>query len=525
MKNMSAKTQHGELDPVDAATLAEAGADELSFEQLLALHDVPKPIGYGTVVTGTILPYQHGSHYFVDIGQKADAVLAKDDAAELQPGDVAEFVVVSDPEDHDGSVTLSYSRLKKEKAVKAAWETLARLVETGDIATAIIGDPEFKDDDRGGRRICGFNATINGIDAFIPASQIDTVLPPAQLKGKELPVKVLNAEQKRRRSNVVLSHKEASRVLLPGKLATIEAGTSLTGTVSLIMLQSKSARTDGAARQEIGALVEIEPGVTGFVHKSEFANDRRIKPSDLVKVGDTVEVVVSNVDLGQNRLSLSFKAHEANKDAVASVESAQADKAKSALREKLGTLSPGQAVSGKVKIIIFETDYQGPADEKRELGAIVKLDNGVEAFLHRNECSDSRLVNPSHLFKVDDVIECEVKFVDLDKGRVQLSYKRVAANQDAITAKQKELQQQFKASLKIGDKREGTVSRQPEQFGVFVRLGGGIEGLIHVSTLEPNASLQDAALKQFRPGKTVTVEIIKIDEHNGFTRIGLSLVK
>lgn len=525
MKNMSNKTIVAALDQVDAGINTEVDAAALSFAELIERHGVPARIGYGSVVEGTILPFSSGGYHFVDIGQKADAMLPKDDAPHLQPGDTAEFMVVSDPENEDGSVTLSYSRLEKEKKVKQLWENLTRLVETGDITHAVIGDPVTKDDN-GRVRICGYTAKVEDVNAFIPASELGTNLSADELKGKTMPVKVLKAEQKRRFSNVVLSTKQAALALLPETLSTIEVGSTHTGVVSLIVLASKSNRSEGAARPEIGALVELTGlGVVGFVHKSEFANDRRVKPSDLVKAGDTVEVVVTNVDLEAQRLSLSFKGHTANAEAVAAAESAIADKAQASQREKLSSLSQGMAVSGRVKVILFERDYHGVNGERREMGTIVVLDNGVEAFLHRNECSDSRLVNPSHLFAVGDTIETEVKFVDLEQLRVQLSYKRVAANQPAIQAKQKELQSAFLASLKVGDRRTGTVSRPPEQFGVFVRLGGGIEGLVHVSNIEPDREKQDAALKQYRPGKSVEVEIVKIDVDNGFTRIGLSLVK
>lgn len=523
MKNMS---NHSSLVAGMTGTSIEtevSSGAELSFAELMARCEVPRPLSVGEVVRGTILPFANGSDFFVNCGQKADAVLPAREAGDLKHGDEAEFKVVNILGDEEGTVILSYTRLVREKAMEAAWETIIRLSETGDVTDAVIGDQVTKEE--GGKvRVCGYEAKVHGIDAFIPASALASALSAAELKGKTVRVKVIKAERKRRFSNVVLSQKDAIEASLTEALASLTPGTVVSGVVSRIILQSKNARNEGEPRKEIGALVEFDLGVAGMVHKSEFADDPRVKPSDVVKVGDRVDVLIVSVDRESKRISLSFKGVESNKDAVAAAVQRCVDATKAQLTESFSKLEPGQIVSGRVKRIFLEREPHNDGGERREQGAIVVLPGGVEAFLHRNECSDSRLLMPSHLFKEGDVITAQIRFVDVANLKVQLSYKRVPANAEAIEAKAKELQRDFLASLKLGDRRRAVVTRT-ESYGVFCRIVGGIEGLMHIDTIEPNLSEQDSAIKRYRQGQSVEVEIIKIDVQNGYTRIGLAPAK
>lgn len=130
MKNMNDKTAPVSVLANDTNNTVESSAS--SFEQLLAMYDVPRPIALGSVVKGTILPYGDNGHFYVSIGQKSDALLPKKDAGELQPGDEAEFLVVSD-DDSDECVTLSFTRLQHAREVEGAWSALKQLEASGDV--------------------------------------------------------------------------------------------------------------------------------------------------------------------------------------------------------------------------------------------------------------------------------------------------------------------------------------------------------------------------------------------------------
>ncbi len=217
---------------------------------------------------GTILPYGDNGHFYVGIGQKSDALLPKKDAGELQPGDEAEFLVVSDG-DSDECVTLSFTRLQHAREVESAWSSLKQLEASGDVTdVVIIGVEKRKDDDR----ISGLKASFRGLlKGFIPLSLVQSNQPAGELVGSTVSVKVLKAEDKGRFSNILFSNKGASEALVASAIASLEVGTIVTGTVTKIMLEKKDARNEAGPRRETGVLVEFLPGVSGFVHKSNIS--------------------------------------------------------------------------------------------------------------------------------------------------------------------------------------------------------------------------------------------------------------
>lgn len=512
MKNMNDTTAPVSVLANGTNSTVESSASQpLSFEALLAAYDVPRQVAYGQVVKGTILPYGDNAHFYVSIGQKVDALLPKKDAGTLQPGDEAEFVVVSE-DDSDESITISHTRLLHAREIEAAWAALKQLEASGDITeVTVIGIEKRKDDDR----VSGLKANFRGLKGFIPLSLVASGGLASELVGEKLSVKVLKAEDKGRFSNILFSNKAANESLAAAAIATLEVGTVVTGKVTKIMLEAKNGRAEGAPRREIGALVEIQPGLSGLVHKSNISDSRGVNPSDVLKVGQTVQVKIITVDPANGRVSLSYKDVDANREAIAAQQA-------EAIRSQLGAITVGEKSKGRVKKIIFERE-SNPGVEKREQGAIVILPNGTEAFLHRNECSDSRLVTLSHLMKVGDEILVVVKQVDLDSGRVQLSYKKADENRDRIQAAAKEQQTAFRAALKVGDNRRGTVARTVA-FGAFIRLGGGVEALLHISDITSDRSRQDAELAAYTPGKAVDVTVSKTEEDKaGHTKVWVTL--
>jgi len=511
MKNMNGTTTNVSALVSGTNSNVDSSANQpLSFEALLAAYDMPRALAYGQVVKGQILDYGDNAHFFVSIGQKSDALLPKKEAGELKPGDEAEFLVVSDG-DSDESVTLSFTRLQHQREVDGAWAALLQLVASGDITqVTVTGVEKRKDDDR----ISGVKASFRGLlKGFIPLSLVQGSL--ESLIGSTIPVKVLKAEDKGRFSNILFSNKAANEALVGSAIAGLEEGAVVTGTVTKIMLEKKDARNEGAQRRETGVLVEFQPGVSGFVHKSNISDARGVKPSEVLKVGQVVQVKIISIDTEAQRISLSYKDVEANRQAIAEQQA-------EAIRGQLGALTVGEKLSGRVKRVLLERD-SSPASERRELGAIVVLPNGTEAFLHRNECSDSRLVNISHLMKVGDEILVEVKYVDLEAGRVQLSYKKVAENEERVQAVSEELKSSFRSTLKVGEQYRGSVARIVP-FGAFIRIGGGIEALLHISDLTSDRSRQEAELAALRAGTQLDVVISKTEEDGkGHTKVWVTL--
>jgi small subunit ribosomal protein S1 len=511
MKNMNDQLSNVSALVSGTNSNVDSSANQpLSFEALLAAYDVPRPVAYGQVVKGTILPVGDNAHFYVTIGQKSDALLPKKEAGELKAGDEAEFLVVSDG-DSDECVTLSFTRLQHQREVQGAWAALLQLVASGDITeVTVTGVEKRKDDDR----ISGVKASFRGLlKGFIPLSLVQGSVD--SLIGTTIPVKVLKAEDKGRFSNILFSNKGANEALVGNAIADLEEGTVVTGTVTKIMLEKKDARNEGSPRRETGLLVEFQPGVSGFVHKSNISDSRSVKPSEVLKVGQVVQVKIVSIDTETQRISLSYKDVEANREAIAAQQA-------EAIRGQLGALSVGEKLSGRVKRVLFERDTN-PSAEKRELGAIVVLPNGTEAFLHRNECSDSRLVSISHLMKVGDEILVEVKYVDLEAGRVQLSYKKVAENKERVQAVADEQKSSFRSGLKVGDHRNGTVARIVP-FGAFIRIGGGVEALLHVSDITSDRSRQEAELAALKNGTPLDVVISKTEEDaKGHTKVWVTL--
>jgi len=510
MKNMNGTTSNVSALVSGTNSNVDSSANQpLSFEALLAAYDVPRAVAYGQVVEGTILPYGDNAHFYVSIGQKSDALLPKKDAGDLKPGDTSEFIVVSDG-DSDESVTLSFTRLQHQREIQAAWAALLQLVASGDITeVTVIGVEKRKDDDR----ISGLKASFRGLKGFIPLSLVQGSVD--GLVGSTIPVKVLKAEDKGRFSNILFSNKAANEALVGSAIAGLEEGSVVTGTVTKIMLEKKDARNEGAPRRETGVLVEFQPGVSGFVHKSNISDSRGVKPSDVLKLGQVVQVKIVGIDTESQRISLSYKDVEANREAIAAQQA-------EAIRSQLGDLVVGEKLTGRVKRVLFERETN-PTAEKRELGAIVVLPNGTEAFLHRNECSDSRLVNISHLMKVGDEILVEVKYVDLEAGRVQLTFKKVDENKERVQAVSEELKSSFRSTLSVGDHRRGTVARVVP-FGAFIRIGGGVEALLHVSDITSDRSRQESELAALKNGTPLDVVISKTEEDGkGHTKVWVTL--
>ncbi len=498
----------------------------------------------GTITEGRVVALTKDK-VVVDIGYKSEGMIpsdqfSPDDLQRLKVGDRIQ-VYLEECEDAEGNLVLS-----KEKADKMKiWEELERLYkEEKSIEGKILS------------RIKGGMMVDIGVKAFLPGSQID--LHPVRdldsLVGKTFPLKIIKINH--RRGNVVVSR----RVLLEETrdkkrqttLSTLKEGQLIQGTVKNITdygafidlggidgllhitdmswgrvghpsemfqvgdkvevtvlkydretgrislgLKQKSAdpwttvavkypigtkvRGRVVSLTDYGAFVELEPGVEGLVHVSEMSWTHEVRhPSRVVTVGDQVEAAVLNVDPANRKISLGMKQTAPNPwDMIEA-------------RYPLGA-----RIEGKVKSL---TDF----------GAFIGLEEGIDGLIHISDMSWTKHVkHPSELFKKGQKVEAVILRIDKEKERLSLGYKQLTRDpwEDEIPNR-----------YRVGETATGKVSKLAE-FGLFVELEGGVEGLIHVSEagLEPQARLEE----KFKLQDEVTAKIIKVDREE--RKIALSL--
>ena len=304
--------------------------------------------------------------------------------------------------------------------------------------------------------VIGFGAGITG---FLPASNFSwsrKTLPKNFLKkGDNVKVKILEADKENLK--FILSIKHLTPDPWEKVKSNYSAGMKVKGKVTGLT--------------DFGAFVEIEPGIEGLIHISEMTWTRKkIKPSDILKRGEMVEVLIKDIDFENRRIALSLKAIMPTPWEVI------ANKYK-----------VGMKVEGKIKTIT-------------PFGLFVDVDEDEDAFIHKDEISWTKKVkNLNSLYKKGDKIEAVVIDVNPEEKKFNLSIKRL--NDDPLKI--------FADSYKIGDLVEGKVTRV-EQFGAFVDLGDEIEGLVHVSQITPDERLKDAR-EAIKEGENVKAILKNID--------------
>ena len=498
----------------------------------------------GTIIEGKVVAIGKDK-VVVDIGYKSEGIIPGDqfspeDLQHIKVGDKLQ-VYLEEREDAEGNLILS-----KEKADKMkVWEDL---------------EQAFKDervvDGRVLSRIKGGMMVDIGVKAFLPGSQID--LHPVRdldgLVGKTFPLKIIKINH--RRGNVVVSRRvllEENRdkkrqttlsnlkegQLIQGMVKNItEYGAFIdlggidgllhitdmswgrvghpselfvvgdrvevmvlkydreTGRISLGLKQKGAdpwlnvaskypvgtrIRGKVVSLTDYGAFIEIEPGIEGLVHVSEMSWSHEVRhPSRIVSVGDQVEAAVLSVDPGNRKISLGMKQTAPNPwDMVES------------------KYPPGTRIEGKVKSL---TDF----------GAFVGLDEGIDGLIHISDMSwIKHIKHPSELFKKGQKVDAVVLRIDKEKERLSLGYKQLS--RDPWDA---EIPERYR----VGSSTAGKVSKITD-FGIFIELEGGVEGLVHVSEidLEPPTRMED----KFAPQQDVTAKIIKVDRDE--RKIALSL--
>jgi small subunit ribosomal protein S1 len=522
---------HEDMDPAEFASMLEAYDD--SFRNMAE----------GEVVKGTVLKVTDAA-VVVDVGYKSEGLipihefLDENGNVTVQSGDTVD-VLLERTEDREGHIVLSREKAEKMKI----WDEVEKAYADRKV---VIG--------RVSERIKGGLAVDIGVRAFLPGSQIDVrpVRNLDALKGQELRMRVIKVNKKR--GNIVLSRKalleEENAEKKKTTLETLAEGKTLRGTVKnitdygafidlggidgLLHITDMSwgrvghpselfkvndevdvivlkydpatervslghkqlvqdpwatvqdrypvgARMSGkvVSLTDYGAFVELEPGVEGLIHVSEMSWSKRVKhPSKILNVGDTVEAMVLGVDPAARRISLGLKQVESNP------------------WHELGEKYPvGTKIKGKVRNLT-------------EFGAFVEVEEDIDGLIHISDMSWSKRVkHPSEVLKKGDVVEAMVLSIDAENQRLSLGLKQLATD----------IWDDFFSRHHVGDTVEGKVVRMTN-FGAFVELDEGIEGLIHVSEFDDAAGKDKVELTV---GETYPMKIIKLAPSE--RKIGLSI--
>src|SRR5919206_562849 len=412
----------------------------------------------GSIVKGRVLEIRP-REVLVDIGYKSEGVIPSsefEDIESMEVGDEVE-VLLERLENDEGMVVLS----KEKAAYRQNWNKIAQVFAgdgliKGKVKSVVKG---------------GLMVNI-GVEAFLPASQID-IIPPKDLQqfvGNTYDFKIVKINDDRR--NVVLSRREIIEQERSEKrqkfLESVNVGDRVIGTVKNLT--------------DFGAFIDLDgmDGLEGLIHVSELSWTKRImRPSDILTVGQEVEAVVLGVNKEEQKISLGLRQLEPNPwDEI----------------EKKFTI--GRQVKGTIRNM---TAY----------GAFVELEDGIDGMIHVSDLSWTRKINhPSEVFKKGEEVEAEVIDIDKTNQRISLGIKQLSDDP------WKNIDQKYK----IGDLVNGKVTKLAS-FGAFVQLADDIDGLVHISQLSEDhvAKVKDV----LKVGQEVEARVIKVDKVE--RRIGLSI--
>src|SRR5687768_8147388 len=457
--------------PIGRKTVAEAPApaDETredgesmaaeDYERLLDMYDVSfKNFAEGEVVKGIVLQVSE-SEVIVDVGYKSEGIIPLDEFRDEQgkitvkAGDLVD-VLLEKTEDKEGYVVLSKEKAEKMKV----WDDVEKAYQERRVVVGRVIE-----------RVKGGLAVDIGVRAFLPGSQVD--LRPVRnldsLRGQELRMRVIKVNKKR--GNIVLSRKavleEENAERKRDTLETLEEGKVLMGTVKNIT--------------EYGAFVDLG-GIDGLLHITDMSWGRINHPSEVLNVGDEIKVIVLKFDRETERVSLGYKQLKADPWTTATLK-----------------YPVGARIKGKV---VSLTDY----------GAFVELEQGVEGLIHVSEMSWSKKVkHPSKILTVGQEVECVVLGIDQEAHRISLGLKQVESNP----------WQELADKYPIGARLKGKV-RNLTEFGAFVEVEEGIDGLIHISDLSWTKRVKHPS-EVLKKGDTVEAIVLNIDAENQRLSLGL----
>ena len=413
----------------------------------------------GSIVRGVVVAIDKDV-VLVDAGLKSESAIPaeqfKNAQGELEIQVGDEVDVALDAVEDGFGETL----LSREKAKRhEAWITLEKAYEDAETVTGVIN----------GKVKGGFTVELNGIRAFLPGSLVDVrpVRDTLHLEGKELEFKVIKLDQKR--NNVVVSRR-----------AVIESENSAERDQLLENLQ-EGMEVKGIVKNltDYGAFVDL-CGVDGLLHITDMALKRVKHPSEIVNVGDEITVKVLKFDRERTRVSLGLK--QLGEDPWVAI----------AKRYPEGT-----KLTGRVTNL---TDY----------GCFVEIEEGVEGLVHVSEMDwTNKNIHPSKVVNVGDVVEVMVLDIDEERRRISLGLKQCKANP----------WQQFAETHNKGDRVEGKI-KSITDFGIFIGLDGGIDGLVHLSDISWNVAGEEA-VREYKKGDEIAAVVLQVDAERERISLGV----
>lgn len=420
-----------------------------SFAQLFEESLKGQETRLGSIVKGTVVKIQKGL-VFVDAGLKSESAIPAEEFFNAQGElevQVGDVVDVALDAVEDG---FGETKLSREKAKRnESWAALEKAFEEQATVVGFVN----------GKVKGGFTVELNGVRAFLPGSLVDTrpVRDSLNLEGQTLELKVIKLDQKR--NNVVVSRRAVIETTSSADreevLANLVEGSEVKGTVKNLT--------------DYGAFVDLG-GVDGLLHITDMAWKRVKHPSEVVAVGQEVTVKVLKFDKEKTRVSLGLK--QLGQDPWAAIAENH---------------PVGSKLTGKVTNL---TDY----------GCFVEILGGVEGLVHVSEMDwTNKNIHPSKVVNVGDVVEVMVLEVDEERRRISLGLKQCKANP----------WEHFAETHNKNDKVKGKI-KSITDFGIFIGLEGGIDGLVHLSDISWNVSGEEA-VRNYKKGDEVEAVVLQVD--------------
>ena len=415
----------------------------------------------GAIITAIVVDIDYQSGWVtVHAGLKSEGLIPLEqfynDAGELAIN-VGDEVHVALDAVEDG---FGETKLSREKAKRAeCWIVLEAAFAAEEVVKGVIN----------GKVKGGFTVDVSGIRAFLPGSLVDVrpVRDTTHLEGKELEFKVIKLDQKR--NNVVVSRR-----------SVLEAENSAEREALLENLQ-EGQQVKGIVKNltDYGAFVDLG-GVDGLLHITDMAWKRIKHPSEIVNVGDEIDVKVLKFDRERNRVSLGLK--QLGEDPWVAIKARYPE---------------GTRVTARVTNL---TDY----------GCFAELEEGVEGLVHVSEMDwTNKNIHPSKVVQVGDEVEVQVLDIDEERRRISLGIKQCKSNP----------WEDFSGQFNKGDKISGTI-KSITDFGIFIGLDGGIDGLVHLSDISWNEAGEEA-VRRFKKGDELETVILSVDPERERISLGI----
>jgi small subunit ribosomal protein S1 len=430
-----------------------------SFAELFEQSFASQQIRPGAILKGKVIEI-NDDVVIVSAGLKSESVIPADQFKnergewEVEVGDEVE-VALDAVEDGFGETRLSRDKAKRSRT----WTILEEAFQKGEIVEGMIT----------GRVKGGFTVELELVRAFLPGSLVDVrpVRDPSYLEGKMLEFKVIKLDRKR--NNVVVSRR-----------AVVEAESSVERE-ELLKNLTEGAVLPGIVKNltDYGAFVDLG-GIDGLLHITDMAWRRVKNPSEVVNVGDEIQVKVLKFDRDRNRVSLGLK--------------------------QLGE-DPWQDIARRYPT---NTRLFGRVTNLADYGAFVEIEDGVEGLVHVSEMDwTNKNVNPSKVVQIGDEIEVMVLEIDEERRRVSLGIKQCMPNP----------WNEFATSFNKGDRVKGVI-KSITDFGIFIGLDGGIDGLVHLSDLSWDLPGEEA-VRNYRKGEEVEAVVLSIDPERERISLGV----